>query len=208
MRTNVVLAVGLVAVLAVGGGVLLNNSTDRAETQTPPPGKADVAEQGLTPNPNRITPKAERKTIALTYYVLHDTEDDTLLARRTTPLVTQGAAAPWRMARTALTAIENFPRTEGADRNPIPEGGKILGVHIAPNGLASINLSRSFQENFNGGAREEQMTLYALVNTVGHMPTVKGVDFQVDGKKIDEFAGHIDLTDPLTPDDSIVEKGK
>jgi spore germination protein GerM len=208
MRTNVVLAVGLVAVLAIGGGVLLNNSSERAEPQTPPTGHLDVTEQGVTGNPNRVPSHAEKKTIQLTYYVLHDTEDDTLLAKRTVPLVTQGSAAPWRMARTALSAMEKFPRTEGADRSPIPEGGKIAGVHIAPDGLATINLSQSFQDNFNGGAREEQMTIYALVNTVGHIPTVKGVLFQVDGKKIDEFAGHIDLTDPLTPDDTIVEKGK
>jgi spore germination protein GerM len=207
MKTNAVLAVGVVAVLAIGGGVLLNNSSERAQPETPT-GQMDVTEQGVAPNPNVVKPRPHRKEIQLTYYVLHDTEDDTLLARRTTPLVVQGAAAPWRMARTALTAMEKFPRTDGADRSPIPEGGKILGVHIAPGGLASVNLSQSFQENFNGGAREEQMTLYALVNTVGHMPTVKGVVFQVDGKKIDEFAGHIDLTDPLTPDDSIVEKKK
>lgn len=208
MRTNVVMVAGLVAVLAIGGGVLLNGARDRAQTDKPPIGRLDVAEQGVAPNPNVVKPRADKKTVQLTYYVLHDTEDDTLLATRTVPLITQGAAAPWRMARTALTATERFPRTDGADRSPIPEGGKILGVHISPDGLATINLSRGFQDNFNGGAREEQMTVYALVNTVGHMPTVKGVQFQVDGKKIDEFAGHIDLTDPLVPDDTIVEKSK
>lgn len=207
MKTNVVLAVGLVAVLAIGGGVMLNNSSQRAEPQ-PPKAHVDVAEQGVAPGPGSITPDKPKKTIQLTYYVLHDTEDDTLLAKRTVPLITQGSAAPWRMAHTALKAMQNFPRTEGADRSPIPEGGKILGVQIALNGLATVNLSQSFQDNFNGGAREEQMTLYAIVNTVGHMPTVKGVEFQVNGKKIDEFAGHIDLTDPLTPDDTIVEKSK
>jgi spore germination protein GerM len=210
MRSNIVLAVGVAAVLGIGGGVLLN-SNQREATAPPAAGKLDVVEQGVAPagtNPNVVKPHGPEKKIELTYYVLHDTQDDVLLAPRTVPLIVKGAAAPWRMARTALTALENFPRTDGADRSPVPEGGKILGVHIAPDGLATVNLSQSYQDNFNGGAREEQMAIYALVNTVGHMPTVKGVEFQVEGKRIDEFAGHIDLTDPLTPDDSSVEKAK
>jgi spore germination protein GerM len=210
MRSNIVLAVGVAAVLGIGGGVLLN-SNQRADTPAAPTGRLDVVEQGVAPpssSPNVVKPHGRDKKIELTYYVLHDTQDDVVLAPRTVPLIVQGAAAPWRMAHTALTAMENFPRTDGSDRSPIPEGGHILGVHIAPDGLATVNVSQSFQDNFNGGAREEQMTIYAIVNTVGHMPTVKGVEFEVQGKRVDEFAGHIDLTDPLAPDDTIVEKPK
>jgi len=209
MRTNMVLAVGVAAVLAIGGGVLLNNSSQRAQTDTPAADQATVAGPEAKPkNPNVITPNKKPETIELTYYVLHDTDTDTLLAPRTVPLVVQGTPAPWRVAHTALKAMGKFPRTDGADRSPIPEGGQILGVHIAQNGIATVNLSEAFRDNFNGGAREEQMTLYAIVNTVGRTPGVKGVLFQVNGKKVDEFAGHIDLTDPLTPDESIVEKQK
>ena len=37
---------------------------------------------------------------------------------------------------------------------------------------------------------------------------IKNLHAEVDGKKIDEFAGHLDLTDPLTPDDSLVGNAK
>jgi spore germination protein GerM len=208
MRSNTILAVGLLAVLGIGGSVLLN-SNQRVEPAPSPAGHMDVTEQAAAPaNPNVVKPHKEKTQIEIPYYVLQDTKDDVQLARRTAPLVVQGAAAPWRLAHTALRAMESFPRTEGAYRSPVPQGGRILGVQIAQNGLATVNLSKEFQENFNGGAREEQVTIYAIVNTVGHIATVKGVVFEVDGKKIDEFAGHLDLTDPLTPDDSLVGNAK
>jgi spore germination protein GerM len=92
---------------------------------------------------------------------------------------------------------------EDDEYSPVPRGGTILGVQVL-NGLATVNLSESFQRNFNGGAREEQMTIYAIVNTVAGIPGVAGVVFEVNGKRITEFAGHLDLTEPLTPDESLL----
>lgn len=214
MRTNVILGVALVVALGVGGGMMLQSDqfsvlpgARSARTQREAPA-APVAPQAQEPaeNPNVVRSQRPERTVNLPYYVIHDTGDDLMLTERHTALRVAGSASPWRMARTALTALENA-ETGGAYLNPLPQGGRVLGVSIDINtGIATVNLSSEARANFNGGARQEQMTIYALVNTVGRVPGVKGVVFQISGKPIQEFAGHLDLAEPLTPDDSIVEK--
>ncbi len=215
MRTNVLLAAALVTVLGVGGGVLLQsdqfsslqaNRSQKADRAATVPSDASSKASDTDDNPHVVKSKARERTVELPYYVIHDTGDDLLLAERHTALRVAGSASNWRMARTALTAMENA-RTEGRYLNPLPDGARILGVRIdIATGIASVNLSPEARANFNGGARLEQMTIYALVNTVGRVPGVKGVTFQVAGKPIQEFAGHLDLSEPLVPDESIVEK--
>ncbi len=218
MKTNLLLAVGAVAVLGISGGALLQS--DQLSVLTPAR-QARKAAPARTPdkdteragarashadNPNLVRSKARVRPVELPYYVIHDTGDDFLLTERHTTLHVAGSASPWRMARTALTALENAPRSEGHYLSPLPPGARVLGVRIdIGTGLASVNLSPEFRDNFNGGARTEQMTVYALVNTVGRVDGVKGVTFQLNGKPIQELAGHLDLSEPLVPDMSIVE---
>lgn len=145
---------------------------------------------------------AELHRYEVPYYVIRDTGNDLVLARKHITLASTGTPGQWRMAHTALTAMQRFAG-EDDEYSPVPRGGTILGVQVL-NGLATVNLSESFQRNFNGGAREEQMTIYAIVNTVAGIPGVAGVVFEVNGKRITEFAGHLDLTEPLTPDESLL----
>jgi spore germination protein GerM len=219
MRTNVLLAAGVAAVLGIGGGVLLQSDqlsilpTPSRVTGHPSDTMRPATEPVTHPaevrneETNVVRSKAPVRTVDLPYFVIHDTGDDLLLSERHAGIRVAGATSNWRMARTALSAMERAPREEGRYQNPLPEGTRILGVHIdLTSGIASVNLSREFMANFNGGARAEQMTVYAIVNTVGKVKGVRGVTFQIDGKPIDEFAGHLDLSEPLVPDDSIVEK--
>jgi len=79
--------------------------------------------------------------------------------------------------------------------NPIPRGTKVLGLELK-DGLASVNLSKEFRDNFQGGSDAEAMTIGALLKTLAQFPKIKHVRLLVDGKPL-ETLGHLDLSEPL-----------
>ena len=48
--------------------------------------------------------------------------------------------------------------------------------------------------------KQEQMMVYALVNTVGQFPAVQEVTFMINGEKINQLGGYMDLSAPIEPD--------
>ena len=96
---------------------------------------------------------------------------------------------------------------EGELVNPLPHGTVFIGV-VVDQGLATVNLNTAFRDNFNGGAREEQVTVYSIVNTLCDISEIKAVRFEIAGQPIEEYAGHLDLSEPLAPDMSIVEPAR
>lgn len=79
--------------------------------------------------------------------------------------------------------------------NPIPKGTRLLALKIKDN-LATINLNRKFQENFQGGTEGEGLTIGAICRTLAQFPKIKRVQILVEGEKIDTL-GNIDLSEPL-----------
>ena len=79
--------------------------------------------------------------------------------------------------------------------NPIPKGTRLLSLKIKGN-LATVNLNRKFQENFQGGSEGEGLTLEAICRTLAQFPIIKRVQILVEGEKIDTL-GNIDLSQPL-----------
>lgn len=217
MRTSVLLAAGLLAVAGIGGGALVKSSRFTLPASSPSAARSAASATGAATrarprgsgaddNANVVRSKARVRPVELPYYVVHDTGDDFLLSERHATLNVQGSASSWRMARTALTALEEAPRAEGDYLSPLPPGTRILGVRIdLGTGIATVDMSPEFRGNFNGGARSEQMAVYAVVNTVGSVPGVRGVVFQIAGRPLQELGGHLDLSEPLVPDHSIVE---
>ncbi|HUV03966.1 MAG TPA: GerMN domain-containing protein [Armatimonadota bacterium] len=78
--------------------------------------------------------------------------------------------------------------------NPIPKGTRLLGLKVK-DGLATVNLSREFRDNFSGGSEAERLTIGAILRTLGQFPKVKRVLFLVEGKPLDTL-GHLDLSGP------------
>lgn len=84
---------------------------------------------------------------------------------------------------------------EGKDlSNPIPKGTRLLGFKLKK-GLATVNLSREFRDNFTGGSEEEGLTIGAILQTLAQFPEVKQVEFLVEGKPLDTL-GHLELSGP------------
>jgi spore germination protein GerM len=82
--------------------------------------------------------------------------------------------------------------------NPIPEGTRLLGLTVE-NGLATVDLSREFQDNFVGGSQGEALVVGTILRTLGQFPEVRRIRILVEGKPIDSL-GHLDLSGPLDVD--------
>jgi spore germination protein GerM len=212
MRANTGVVFGAVAVAVVSGILAFKVGALRAIVGGARNAPAASQTMNATPSPHgsdSVVPLTGKpRNIALPYYVVKQTSGDPVLVEQTVSLKAAGSVSIWRQAHTALTAMAGYPESQGALHNPLPAGSRVLGVHLDRNSIATVDLSREFRDNFNGGAREEQVTIYALVNTVGAIDGVQGVRFSIAGKPMDEFAGHLDLSSPLTPDQSLVEPAR
>lgn len=209
MRANSLFIMGAAVTALVGGTVAYKaGALNGVIGKVAPSLRPNPPIVTVPPNAGVVPLTGKAHTMNIPFYVIKQTGTDPVLVQETATLNASGSVSVWRQARTALTAMSEFPRSQGGLANPFPAGTKVLGVHVDNDGIATVDLSPQFQDNFNGGAREEQVTLYAIVNTVGSVKGVQGVRFAVSGRTLDEFGGHIDLSSPLTPDLSLVEQAQ
>jgi len=83
-----------------------------------------------------------------------------------------------------------------------PENGNVKLTKIQ-NKTAFIDMDKDFVNSHPGGSTGELATIYSIVNSVTAVDGIEKVEFTVDGKKTDEFKGHVDVADVFT---STVEK--
>ena len=88
----------------------------------------------------------------------------------------------------------------------IPVGTKIHDVYIDQYNVLYVDFSKEIKENHIGGSTAEILTVYSIVNTLTtNFPEIKQVQILIDGNTIDSLAGHIDISEPVKPDFSIVQ---
>lgn len=87
----------------------------------------------------------------------------------------------------------------------IPAETQLNGVEISE-GVATVDFSEEIVTEHPGGSTGELMTVYSLVNSLTELPEINEVQILVDGQTIDSLAGHMDLTQPLGRDDSIIQQ--
>jgi hypothetical protein len=93
-------------------------------------------------------------------------------------------------ARDAMDALIGDPHS------PIPHGTKLIGLTIN-DGIATVNFSKQFQDNFAGGDTREAAVLESVLQTLGQFSSIQNVQFLVEGQKISSLGGTQDLTEPL-----------
>ncbi|MDI6892472.1 MAG: GerMN domain-containing protein [Actinomycetota bacterium] len=114
----------------------------------------------------------------------------------------------------AKTALEELIKGEPLDASLkpiIPKETKILGVRVG-DGLATVDFSREILQ-VNVGAQGEVLGIYSIVNTLTQFPTIKRVQFlvegrsegEIDGRRIEDWWGHIGLFEqPFSRNDELV----
>jgi len=85
----------------------------------------------------------------------------------------------------------------------IPTGTKLLSI-IKEGDIITVNFSKEFRDNHNGGSAGETMTIYAIVNSLTELMDVEKVQFQIEGKTEEEFKGHFEFDKPFVRDESLV----
>lgn len=88
----------------------------------------------------------------------------------------------------------------------IPEGTKIRNIKTEDR-VCYVDLSGEFVLKHSGGSTGEYLTIYSIVNSLTdpkNLETVKKVQFTVDGKKVTDFKGHMDLSKPFERDDEAI----
>jgi hypothetical protein len=80
----------------------------------------------------------------------------------------------------------------------IPTGTTVHAVYLAANGEAYVDLGPEIVAHHTGGALDEALAVYAIVNALSHnLNGVTSVQILIDGKEVDTLAGHVDLRRPL-----------
>jgi hypothetical protein len=88
----------------------------------------------------------------------------------------------------------------------IPDGTRLRAIFVDASGQAFVDLSAEVSSAHPGGALEESLTVYSIINAVTtNLPAVKAVQILVDGREVDSLAGHVDLRRPLPAGPSWVQ---
>ncbi len=109
----------------------------------------------------------------------------------------------------ALRALFAEGTTGGRAPGLIPEGTKLLGPVKTEGGVAEVNLSGDFLDNFSGGSDQEALTLNSIVHTLVHNSggRVAKVAIKVEGETAESLGGHFELTDPIEADSTLLRPG-
>jgi hypothetical protein len=90
-------------------------------------------------------------------------------------------------------------RPEAPNVSAIPEGTRLRALYLDTQGQAFVDLGPEVATAHPGGALDEILTVYSIVNAVtANLPAVHAVQILVDGHEVDTLAGHVDLRRPLT----------
>lgn len=102
-----------------------------------------------------------------------------------------------------LRMLAEGPRPESGLAPVLPPGTRPLGVQV-DEGVATVDFSREIIERHWGGSTAELLTVYGIVNTLTAVPGIERVQIRVEGRPVETLAGHVDLTQPLPADPSLV----
>jgi len=75
----------------------------------------------------------------------------------------------------------------------IPQGTTVHTNVTIKDGTATVDLSKEFIDKHPGGKKNEQLTLYSIVNTLTEIKDIKSVQFRIDGVVKKEFKGSFQI---------------
>lgn len=188
----IVLLIAIVGITGCGTSNLKTQSTTASTTQDNSNSVANSSSASSTPSPNTTAPQATNVTL---YFPTSDATG--LVAVERSVNVTNG-----EIIKAMFTELKNAP----AGLEPsLPKGTELLSASVK-DGVATLDLSKEFKSNFEGGGTGEQMILYSIVNTLTTLPNVQSVQLLLNGEKKVAILGEMDTSVPLTRDESLISK--
>ncbi|WP_293729672.1 GerMN domain-containing protein [uncultured Phascolarctobacterium sp.] len=105
----------------------------------------------------------------------------------------------------ALNALVSIKPQDARMDDVVPIGTKVLSLKIDADGTAYADFSKELAKR-SYGSYNEMMLCYAIANTLTEFPEIQRVQIMVEGKKVVSLSGHMDLEDPLTRNESLLNK--
>jgi len=195
-----------VAVLVVAGLLGLSagfNGCDetRSDEGGAGTGNAKSAEKSQEATGDRRVPEegpgpVQPGKMEVTLYFSDENAEKLVAERRTIPKTPAVAAAVVRELIKGPEKIGSFPT--------LPKSMKLLGVKTK-GGTAVVNLS-NVRKSGIGGSAAEMMIVFSIVNSLTEIPTIKDVQFLVDGKRREVLLDAFDITRPVERDESLIAR--
>jgi hypothetical protein len=89
----------------------------------------------------------------------------------------------------------------------IPAGTKLRALYLSDKGNAYVDLSPEVSSAHPGGALDELLTVYSIVNVLTtNLPALAAVQILVNGREVDTLAGHVDLRRPLARSALVIQE--
>ncbi|MDN5362057.1 MAG: hypothetical protein PWP70_1104 [Moorella sp. (in: firmicutes)] len=197
-RKFLAVATGALIMVALVSGCGL---TDRLQ------GKVQPQVQVQVPPPEASTPAPEgdaqagapAKTTQVVLY-FSDPSGNYLVPEKRSIAAVEG------IARATIDELIKGPGPGSQLLPTIPKGTVLKDINIRPDGLARVDFSKELVANHSGGSLGESLTVYSIVNTLTQFPTVKQVQFLVDGKYVQTIAGHVDVSAAMGRNESLIKK--
>lgn len=182
-----VMAVGLAAGC---GGSSPGATPSATETTTAPATSAPPQTTSPTPSATPSSSPSSTKTLTVALYFLRG--EDVGVAHRTIPYTMATGSAAMKL----LVEGPNAEEKAAGLGTTIPAGTKFLGL-VIKDGVATVDLSSTYASG--GGSLSMFTRLAEVVYTLTQFPTIKGVEFKLDGEKVTVFSGEgIALDHPQT----------
>jgi len=90
----------------------------------------------------------------------------------------------------------------------LPTSATVRAVFLTAEGTAYVDLSNDAFTDFEPGIQTETLTIYSLVNSITtNIPSVKRVQFLIQGQQVETLDGHADLTAAFGPDLTRIKSG-
>ncbi|MDI6813248.1 MAG: GerMN domain-containing protein [Desulfitobacteriaceae bacterium] len=181
------ITLSLVIILSGCGPAAPANNAAKTSTTVGEPSSA---------NPSAQTPGAVEHLVKLTLYFPTPDADGLAPVERSVNVPDEA------VIKAIFKELQNPP--SGLEK-PLPEGTQLLGATVK-DGVATLNLSKEFRKNFNGGSTGEQMILFSIIDSLTALANVQSVQFLLEGKTQEAILGHLDTTEPLKRNEKIILK--
>jgi hypothetical protein len=157
------------------------------------------------------TSRAEEAARAkLNQFALQPNNGTTQLATLYFPALNEGKIMPESRSLTWAQADADRVRqivlalAEGSHQGygrVLPASTTVRAVFLAADGTAYVDLSNDILSDFEPGIQSETLAIYSIVNSLTiSIPSVKRVQFLIQGQEVETLDGHADLTAAFTPD--------
>ena len=156
-------------------------------------------------------PRAEEAARAkLSQFALQPNNGTTQLATLYFPALNEGKIMPesrsitWAQADADRVRQIVLALAEGSHQGygrVLPASTTVRAVFLAADGTAYVDLSNDILSDFEPGIQSETLAIYSIVNSITiNIPSVKRVQFLIQGQEVETLDGHADLTAAFTPD--------